>query len=144
MCAIPVFFTGQYPWNPNASTIVLFCFCQIIANYQKHESNDQISEQSNIHIYSKSNSIARAHNNRGKCSHEPHKCPDQLRTDVLAFWINMGEKKAKPHHCKHKKRKSENGNCLAAPAIWSISSGKMGRELCRKLIPQKQSDQDWA
>ena len=70
MCAIPVFFTGQCPWNPNASTIVLFCFCQIIANYQKHESNDQISEQSNIHIYSKSNSIARAHNNRGKCSHE--------------------------------------------------------------------------
>ena len=69
---------------------------------------------------------------------------DQLRTDVLAFWINMGEKKAKPHHCKHKKRKSENGNCLAAPAIWSISSGKMGRELCRKLIPQKQSDQDRA
>lgn len=90
MCAIPVFFTGQCPWNPNASTIVLFCFCQIIANYQKHESNDQISEQSNIHIYSKSNSIARAHNNRGKCSHEPHKCPDQLRTDVLRFgstWV---------------------------------------------------------
>lgn len=90
MCAVPVFFTVQCPWNPDASTIVLFCFCQIIANYQKHESNDQISEQSNIHIYSKSNSIARAHNNRGKCSHEPHKCPDQLRTDVLRFgstWV---------------------------------------------------------
>ena len=89
----------------------------------------------------KGNGVAGTYDCRGKNCHEPDQCPEQFWADIFSSGISTGDQKTKPHHCKQEDREGKDRSGFVTPAVRDITGGKMGRNLNRKLIPQKQSDQ---
>ena len=89
----------------------------------------------------KGDSVAGTYDSWRKDSHEPDQCPNQFGTDILALWICAGDQNTEPHKYKQEGRKTKDSSRFIRPAIRYIASGKMGRDLCRKFVPKKQSYQ---
>ena len=139
--AVPVLFTVQCPWNADACSVVLLHFCQIVSNYKEHDSDNQIDDHRDVHMDPKGDSVAGTYDSWRKDSHEPDQCPNQFGTDIFAPWISTCNQHTEPHHYKQKGRKTKDCSGLSTPTIRYIAGGKMGRDLCRKFVPKKQSYQ---